>query len=499
MTTAAPLDRDALVASLAGIGGLRAPGLADRVDADFAVDDPATGAELARVADAPAQLASAVVDTAAGAQVVWEHRTPRERSNILLRASELMLADEDRLAAVMTLEMGKPLAESRTEVRFSAEYLRWFSEEAVRDYGTWREAPNGGARLVLTRRAVGVAVLITPWNFPLAMGARKAAPALAAGCTVILKPAALTPLSSLLLADLLHRAGVPEEALQVVTTTDSRGWSAGLMADARVRKVSFTGSTRVGSTIIRQSAEHVQKLSLELGGDAPFVVLDDADLERAVNGALTSKIRNGGQACVAANRILVQDGIADEFTQVLGERLAALRIGHGLDEGTVLGPLISPSAVASAQALVDDAAQRGAQVVLEGGTMAGAGHFFAPALIDEVPGDSDITATEIFAPVAAVRRFSTDAEGVALANATPYGLAGYVFSQDIDRAMGVASSLRTGVLGVNKGLVADATSEFGGNGYSGYGREGGIEGMTDFQVLRQFNIDAPAERWQLDA
>ncbi|NLT25812.1 MAG: NAD-dependent succinate-semialdehyde dehydrogenase [Microbacteriaceae bacterium] len=498
MTAPAAIDRAAVVAGLEGLGRLTAPGVRGRVEADFAVDDPATGETLARVDDAPAELAESVVDVAARAQVAWEHRTPRERADVLRRAHELVLADEDRLAAVMTLEMGKPLAESRAEVRFSAEYLRWFSEEAVRDYGTYREAPNGGAKLLLTRRAAGVAVLITPWNFPLAMGTRKAAPALAAGCTVILKPAALTPLSALLLADLMHRAGVPEEALQVVTTTDSRGWSAGLMADPRVRKVSFTGSTRVGSTIIRQSAEHVQKLSLELGGDAPFVVLDDADLDRAVEGALVSKIRNGGQACVAANRILVQEGIADEFTAELARRLGELRLGHGLDEGVQLGPLISGSAREGACALLEDAVGRGAEVALAGGAVNGAGHFFAPAVLDDVPADSDIATNEIFAPIAAVRRFASDAEGVALANETRFGLAGYVFSQDIDRAMGVAHSLRTGVLGVNKGLVADATSEFGGNGYSGYGREGGVEGMTDFQVLRQFNIDAPASKWQLD-
>ncbi len=462
----------------------------------FPVHDPGTGKEIALVPDAPAELATQILDDAVRAHLLWERETARARSNVLLNASQLLLEREDTIAATITREMGKPLPESRAEVRFSADYFRWYSEEAPRDGGEYREVPGGGAKLIITRKAIGPALLITPWNFPLAMGARKAAAALAAGCSVILKPAELTPLSSLLLADVLADAGLPENVFQVVTTSRSSLWSSALMADARLRKISFTGSTRVGSLLIKQSAQHVQKLSLELGGDAPFIVCNDADLDRAVDAAMISKTRNGGQACVAANRFLVQREIAPDFIAALGERLAALHLGHGFDAGSTLGPMISARAKASTEALLHDAIAHGATPRIDPSQPPNEGYFFAPQLITGVPTTADISTAEIFAPIAMVSEFDQPGEAVSTANSSPFGLAGYVFSQDIDQAMSIAHALHTGVLGINKGLVADASGPFGGTGYSGYGREGGTEGMQDFQTLRQFNLDAPAARWQ---
>lgn len=462
----------------------------------FPVHDPGNGTEIALVPDAPIELAPQILDDAVSAHQLWERESARTRSNVLLRASQLLLEREDSIAATITREMGKPLAESRAEVRFSADYFRWYSEEATRDRGEYREVPGGGAKLIITRKAVGPALLITPWNFPLAMGARKAAAALAAGCSVILKPAELTPLSSLLLADVLTDAGLPENVFQVVTTSRSSLWSATLMADARLRKVSFTGSTRVGSILIKQSAEHVQKLSLELGGDAPFIVCNDADLDRAVDAAMISKTRNGGQACVAANRFFVQRGIAADFIAAFSERLASLRLGHGLNTESTLGPMISARAKATTEALLQDALAHGATPSFDPMQAPNSGYFFAPQLITDVPAAADISTAEIFAPIAMVSEFEQAGDAIAAANASPFGLAGYVFSQDIDQAMSIAHSLNTGVLGINKGLVADASGPFGGTGYSGYGREGGTEGMQDFQTLRQFNLDAPAARWQ---
>ena len=471
---------------------LRAPGIDSSSLPRIDVLDPATGRAVAQIPDAPVELAGHCLDTAALGLAEWRRHSDRARSNALLRASQLLLEQQERFAATMTREMGKPIAEARAEVAFSADYLRWFSEEAVRSYGGYRDAPGGGARLMLTRHPVGVVLLITPWNFPLAMGARKAAAALAAGCSVILKPAEATPLTSLMLADLLLEAGVPENVFQVVTTGDSSGWSRALMSDARLKKVSFTGSTRVGSKLIEQSAQHVQKLSLELGGDAPFIVFDDADLERAVSSAIISKIRNGGQACVAANRFLVQSGIAEEFSAEFGRRLAALEVGSGFVPGVDLGPMISEQARRQVSTLVNEAIGLGARSRIEHGEEHSEGFFLRPALLTEVPAAASIASTEIFAPVAVVGTFDSAADAVQRANASPFGLAGYVFSQDVDQAFGVAHALEVGVLGINKGLVADASSPFGGIGYSGYGREGGVEGMQDFQVLKQFNLDVPA-------
>ncbi|KUF08252.1 NAD-dependent succinate-semialdehyde dehydrogenase [Leucobacter sp. G161] len=472
--------------------GARIPGADTSTFERFAVVDPATGGGIAQVADTPISLAAHCMQTATRGFDNWSKHTPRGRSNVLARAAHMLLERIDTFAATMTREMGKPLEEARAEVRFSADYFRWYSEEAVRSHGGYREAPGGGARLIVTRQPVGVALLITPWNFPLAMGARKSAAALAAGCSVILKPAEATPLTSLLLGDVLVDAGVPPEAFQVVTTSDSAGWSRALMSDQQLKKVSFTGSTRVGSMLIEQSAQHIQKLSLELGGDAPFLVFDDADLERAVESAVISKIRNGGQACVAANRFLVQEGIAEEFTAELAKRLNALTVGSGFAEGVDLGPLISERAHGQVNDLVTGALELGAANACAFTQPDGPGFFMHPALLTNVPETASISSAEIFAPIAVVGTFRTPAEAVARANDTPFGLAGYVFSQDIDQAFGVAHALNVGVLGINKGLVADASSPFGGIGYSGYGKEGGVEGMQDFQTVKQFNLDMPS-------
>lgn len=455
----------------------------------FSVQDPATLQDIADVVDYPVDAADSFLETAVKSQRGWESESPRTRSQLLATARDLLIDRSELFAATITAEMGKPLAESRAEVRFTADYIEWFAGEALRSDGNYREAPNGGARLITSKRAVGVALLITAWNFPLVMGARKLAAALAAGCSAILKPAAETPLTSLLLAEVFADAGLPSGVLQVVTTSDAAAWSARLMADPRLRKVSFTGSTRVGSRIIEQSAPHIQSLSLELGGDAPFIVFDDADLEAAVEQAVVAKIRNGGQACVAANRFLVQDGIAPDFIREFVSRLQGLRVGDGFAEDSELGPLISEKAVLGASALLEDALGHGATVELEGGGTSDTGHFFRPALIRDASGEAMISRSEIFAPIAAVRTFTQASEAIELANDSPYGLAGFVFSQDIDRAFSVAHALHTGVLGINKGLAADATSEFGGTGYSGFGREGGVEGMADFQVTRMFNLN----------
>ena len=493
MSTQDAAAHDTLIAGLDR--GVRVPGLDAAGFDTIEVIDPATGTGFVTIPDVPADAADHCLGVAERGLARWSSESPRTRSNALLRASQLLLERIELFAATMTREMGKPIDESRAEVRFSADYLRWYSEEAVRSAGGYREAPAGGARLIVTRQPVGIALLITPWNFPLAMGARKAAAALAAGCSVILKPAELTPVSSLLLADVLRDAGVPEEAFQVIATSNSSAWSRALMGDQRLKKVSFTGSTRVGSALIEQSAAHVQKLSLELGGDAPFIVFNDADLERAVASAVTSKIRNGGQACVAANRFLVQEGIAPEFIAEFSKRLAELSVGSGFEAGVDLGPLISAKARDEVAGLVGEAVELGAASELATAQVPEEGFFMSPTLLTDVPEASRIASAEIFAPIAVVGTFASDAEAVARANATPFGLAGYVFSQDIDRAFGVAHALEVGVLGINKGLVADASSPFGGLGYSGYGKEGGSEGMQDFQTVKQFNLDAPASRW----
>ena len=452
--------------------------------ATFAVEDPATEQSLLEVADAGPDDALAALDAAAAAQGAWAATAPRSRGEVLRGAYERVMARVDELALLMTLEMGKPLAESRAEVTYAAEFLRWFAEEAVRIDGRFAVAPNGGSRLLTMRQPVGPCLLITPWNFPMAMGTRKIGPAVAAGCTMVVKPAQLTPLSMLALAEILRESGLPDGVLNVVTSSSARAVVEPLLADPRLRKVSFTGSTEVGKQLLVQAADQVLQVSMELGGNAPFLVFDDADLDAAVDGAVIAKMRNIGEACTAANRFHVAAGIAEEFTARLADRLGALRIGPGIDDGVEVGPLVSAGARAGVAELVDDAVGRGATVATGGEALAGAGHFYAPTVLAGVPADARVLREEVFGPVAPVTTFTDEAGAIAAANDTEYGLVAYVFTRDLDRALRVVEALDTGMVGLNQGLVSNPAAPFGGVKQSGLGREGGPEGIDEYLVTK---------------
>ena len=475
---------DTLAAAAAVVDGLTLP----PGDRRFEVCNPATGRVITTVPDYDAEHAVRAVAAADAAGPDWAARSPRRRADVLHRWYELIIEHAEDIALLITREMGKPLAESRAEVGYGSDFVRWYAEETVRPGGNVREVPAGGATLLTRRAPVGLSVLITPWNFPLAMATRKIAPALAAGCSVVIKPAALTPLTTFYVVDLARQAGVPPDLIQVVTTTDASAFSAAVLVDPRVRKVSFTGSTGVGTVLLELAARNVLRSSMELGGDAPLIVFDDADLERAVEGAFAAKMRNGGQSCIAANRMFVQDGIADAFTEALAEKMAAVQVGDGLADGVGLGPLIDDRAVSSMQRLTDDAVAHGATIRTGGHAVDGPGHFFEATLLDELPTTADIAATEIFGPIAAIQRFSTQAEAVARANDTPYGLAGYVFTENLDRALNVADALHTGLVGINQGVPSNAAAPFGGVKQSGLGREGSSEGLDEYQDIRFYNI-----------
>jgi succinate-semialdehyde dehydrogenase/glutarate-semialdehyde dehydrogenase len=453
-------------------------------DRRFDVSDPSTGEPIASVADGSADDALAALDVADAAWAEWRASAPDTRARILRDAFDAMTLQAEEIALLITLEMGKPLAESRAEVGYGAGYLRWYAEEAVRSSGRTTPSPDGRSTILTFRESVGPCLLITPWNFPLAMGLRKIAPALAAGCTMVLKPAALTPLTSLAVARILLDAGLPPGVFNVVTSTGAGAISAALMADERLRKVSFTGSTGVGQQLLVQSASNVLRLSLELGGNAPLVIFDDADLDRAVEGAVVAKLRNGGQSCVAANRILVQDGIADAFEQQFSERLAGAVVGAGIEPETIVGPLIDDKAVAGVKALVDDAVQRGAKVLATGATPALPGSFFPPTVLTAVPDDALILHDEVFGPVAPIVRFRDESEAIARANDTPYGLAAYAFTESLDRATRVSRALQSGMVAINQGLVSNPAAPFGGIKHSGLGREGGPEGLDEYTELK---------------
>ncbi|MDJ0414324.1 NAD-dependent succinate-semialdehyde dehydrogenase [Rhodococcus opacus] len=463
---------------------------ADRAESssDIEVRDPHDDSVIGYVRDFDVDRALEAVAAADSAGRGWAATTPRHRADVLRRWYELLIENAEDIALLITLEMGKTLADARAEVTYGADFVRWYAEEAPRSAGTVREAPSGGGQLLTRRVPVGLAVLITPWNFPLAMATRKIAPALAAGCPVVVKPATLTPLTTLFAVQLAVEAGIPGELIQTVTTSDSGAFSKAVLADPRVRKVSFTGSTGVGKVLLRLAADNVLKSSMELGGNAPFLVFDDADLERAVEGALRAKLRNGGQSCIAANRFLVQDGIADAFVEGLTERLAALQVGSGLSEGVGLGPMVDHKAVHRLQALVDDAVARGAVPRTERSVPGSPGSYFRATLLDHVPQDADVVTTEIFGPIAAVQRFSTQQEAVTRANDTEFGLAGYVFTESLDRAFSVADSLETGILGINQGVPSNAAAPFGGVKESGLGREGSSEGLEEYQETRFYNL-----------
>lgn len=456
--------------------------------ATFGVEDPSTREELCRVADANDVDGLAALATAHRTQPSWAQVAPRERGEILRRSHELLMERQEELGTLMTLEMGKPLAEAKGEIAYAAEFFRWFSEEAVRVEGSFATAPNGEARFLLMKQPVGPSLFITPWNFPMAMGTRKIGPAIAAGCTMILKPAQQTPLSALALAGILNEAGLPEGVLSVLPTTNAGGLTEPLLRDGRIRKLSFTGSTTVGKKLLEQSAEHVLRTSMELGGNAPFVVFDDADLEAAVDGAMLAKMRNIGEACTAANRIYVQSGIAEEFAEKLSDRMGALRMGRGLDEGVDVGPLIDEKARDKVQTLVDDAVGRGARVLVGGSPGDGAGHFYRPTVLTDVPQQADMYDTEIFGPVAPVTPFETEAEVIELANNTEYGLVSYLYTQDLNRAFRVSEALEAGMVGLNQGVVSNPAAPFGGVKHSGMGREGGKVGIEEFLETKYVGI-----------
>jgi succinate-semialdehyde dehydrogenase/glutarate-semialdehyde dehydrogenase len=444
------------------------------------VEDPATGETLVEVADGDDGDALAALDAADRAQSTWAATPPRERGEILRRAFEALIANAGDLALLMTLEMGKPLAESRAEIAYAAEFFRWYSEEAVRITGDYRVAPAGGSRLIVLRQPVGPALFITPWNFPMAMGTRKIGPAIAAGCTMILKPAALTPLSSLALAQILIDAGLPPGVLNVITTSRSGATTAPLISDPRLRKLSFTGSTEVGKRLIAASADQVLRVSMELGGNAPFLVFADADLDAAVEGALLAKMRNGGEACTSANRFHVERQVAEEFSGRLAERMGSLKMGRGTEEEVAVGPLIDEDQRRKVRELVDDAVAKGARVLCGGAAPKGRGYFFQPTVLSPVPGTADMLREEIFGPVAPVVTFETEQEAITAANGTEYGLVAYAYTSDLDRAVRVAEGIKAGMVGLNQGLVSNPAAPFGGVKQSGFGREGGREGIEEY-------------------
>jgi len=446
----------------------------------FDVHDPATNDVIASIADATADDGIRALDAAAAAQDGWAATAPRERSEILRRAFDLVQEHKEDLALLMTLEMGKPLAEARGEVVYGGEFLRWFSEEAVRISGRYGINPEGTGRMVVSQRPVGPSFFITPWNFPFAMATRKIAPALAAGCTVVIKPPALTPLTTIFFVSLLEKAGLPAGVVNVVQTSTSSKVSAPIIADPRLRKLSFTGSTEVGRKLIAQAAEGVLRVSMELGGNAPFVVFDDADLDKAVEGAMAAKFRNIGQACTAANRFIVHASVAEEFADRVSARVKEMKVGRGTEDGVTIGPLIDADAVAKAGALVGDAVGRGAKVLAGGSAIDGVGTFFEPTVITDVAAGSDILREEIFGPVLAIATFETEEEGIRLANDTEYGLVSYVFTEDLARGHRMIDALETGMMGLNVGVVSNAAAPFGGVKQSGVGREGGFEGIHEY-------------------
>jgi succinate-semialdehyde dehydrogenase/glutarate-semialdehyde dehydrogenase len=450
----------------------------------FPVEDPSTGEILCEVADASPDDGMAALDAAHKAQAQWAATAPRERGEILRRAFEMITEQADDIAMLMTLEMGKPLAESKAEITYAAEFFRWFSEEAVRISGEWKVNANGNGRVLVMRQPIGPCLLITPWNFPLAMGTRKIGPAIAAGCTMVIKPAALTPLTILKLADILGAAGLPEGVLNVITTKSTGKVMGPLIADGRIRKLSFTGSTEVGQKLIEQSAQQVLKTSMELGGNAPFIVCADADVDAAVEGAMLAKMRNIGEACTAANRFYVHEDIAEEFTKKLTDRMGSMTIGRGVDEGVEVGPLVEADQRDKVAELVDDAVQKGAKVRTGGEVPSGAGYFYPPTVLADVPTSARLVKEEIFGPVAPIFTFTQDDEAIRAANDTEFGLVSYLYTKDLQRAVRLSERLEAGMVGLNQGMVSNAGAPFGGWKQSGLGREGGDVGIDEYLEVK---------------
>ncbi|WP_459548069.1 NAD-dependent succinate-semialdehyde dehydrogenase [Nocardia sp. X0981] len=449
--------------------------------ATFAVHNPATGDVIAEVADATPEDAVRALDAAVAVQAKWAATPARERGEILRSVFERITARAEDFALLMTLEMGKALPESRNEVRYGAEFFRWFSEEAARISGRYLHAPSGTGRILVHKQPVGPCLAITPWNFPLAMGTRKIGPALAAGCTMIVKPASATPLTMLLLAKLCAEAGLPAGVLSVITSRRSGAVTQPLLDDPRLRKLTFTGSTEVGRSLVEKSAHGLLRTSMELGGNAPFVVFDDADIDAAVQGAMLAKLRNGGEACTAANRFHVQRGVLAEFTdKFVGAMQDQVRMGPGTEPETTLGPLVSEEQLTTVSGLVDDAVTAGATVRLGGKAPGGPGWFYPATVLTDIPAGARILREEVFGPVAPIVAFDTEEEGLAAANDTEYGLVSYVYTRDLDRALRVAEGLESGMVGVNRGVISDPAAPFGGVKASGFGREGGTEGIEEY-------------------
>jgi succinate-semialdehyde dehydrogenase / glutarate-semialdehyde dehydrogenase len=455
----------------------------------LSVIDPATEDAVAEVASASVQDALDAVAAAYDALPGWAATPPRERGECLRRAWELMIGRSDALARLMVLENGKALKDAKAEITYAAEFFRWYAEEAVRNEGMLVTAPSGANRIMVQHQPVGVSVLVTPWNFPAAMATRKIGPALAAGCTVVLKPAKETPLSAFAVADILREAGVPGGVVNVLTTAKAGPLVSAMLADPRVRKLSFTGSTEVGRSLLATAAQTVTKCSMELGGNAPFLIFEDADLDAALDGAFLAKMRNGGEACTAANRFYVHESVADEFSARFAQRLAALRVGPGLDDGTDLGPLVNEDTRSKVASLVDDATKTGGRVVTGGHAPERRGYFYQPTVLDEVPADASILSEEIFGPVAPIVRFTDQDEAIALANGTEYGLVSYLYTRDLRRALRAAEALEAGMVGINRGVVSDPAAPFGGVKQSGLGREGAHDGLLEFTETKYIAVD----------
>ena len=457
--------------------------------ARFDVQNPATERTLASVASATPDDCIAAVAAAQDALAGWAATSPRARGEILRKAYELMVRDGESLARLITMENGKALADARAEVAYAAEFLRWNAEEAVRIIGQLSTAPSSGARILVHHKPAGVALLVTPWNFPAAMATRKIGPALAAGCTVVVKPGSATPLTLLALMPILEEAGVPPGVVNLVPSSASGAVVSAMLADDRVRVISFTGSTEVGRTLLREAAENVVRPAMELGGNAPFIVFEDADIDAAVAGAMVAKMRNMGEACTAANRFYVHQAVSQEFGARFATAMKGLKMGDGLDEGVAVGPMISASARNKVHALVLDACKRGARLLTGGQPVDGTGHFYPPTVLTDVPADAAIVCTEIFGPVAAIQTFASEDEVIAQANSSPYGLASYVFTRDLGRGLRVADRLEAGMVGLNRGIVSDPAAPFGGVKQSGLGREGGREGVLEYLETQYISVD----------
>jgi succinate-semialdehyde dehydrogenase/glutarate-semialdehyde dehydrogenase len=459
----------------------------------LAVEDPSTGEILCEVADAQPEDALSALEAANKVQAEWARHPPRQRGEILRSAFEMITERIDELAILMTLEMGKPLADSKAEITYASEFFRWYSEQAVRIGGTYSISPDGAQRIITMKQPVGPCLMITPWNFPMAMGTRKIGPAIAAGCTMVMKPAKATPLSMLKLAEILEEAGLPAGVLNVVTASSSGDVVSPLISDPRLRKMTFTGSTPVGRTLMEQASEQLLRVSMELGGNAPFLVFDDADVDAAINGAMVAKMRNIGEACTAANRFHVADSVTDQFAEKLAEKIGQMKVGRGTEEGTEVGPLIDEDQLGKVAELVDDALDKGAKALVGAHKIDGHGYFYEPTVLSDVPQEADLRYEEIFGPVAPIFSFDSEEEAVAAANDTEYGLVAYVYTRDLNRALRVIEGLQTGMVGLNQGMVSNAAAPFGGIKQSGFGREGGYEGIEEYLETKYVALNLPAE------